>query len=191
MAIENPTVFWTKIGFCFIAFIEAFAAGIFPTVNKNCRENPKVLGIANSFAAGVFMGIAFLHILPEETEIWAQCWVDAGHDPDHVLPLPTILVVTGYTIILIIDKVLFDTHSLFADDHGHGGGDGHDHPSKAEDKFRENLRASFATLAQAEQRGNRQSIDKETMNIEAAAKDFLNPQERKAQAIKASFTRAS
>lgn len=154
MAIEDPGIFWTKIGFCLFAFLEAFGAGIFPTMNKNCRENPKVLGIANSFAAGVFMGIAFLHILPEEFEIWNTVWVEAGHDPDHVLPLPTILMVAGYTIILIIDKVLFDTHSLF-DDHGHGGegnghgGDGHEHTSGAENKFRENLKASFANIAQA------------------------------------------
>ena len=29
------------------------------------KENVKVTGIANSFAAGLFLGVAFLHIMPE------------------------------------------------------------------------------------------------------------------------------
>ena len=39
---------------------------------------------------------------------------------EKIFPLPELLIFVGYTIILIIDKVLFDTHALFADDeHGH------------------------------------------------------------------------
>ena len=38
-------------------------------------------------------------------------------------PMPFFLMVAGYTLILIIDKVLFDTHVIF-DDHGD---DGHEH----------------------------------------------------------------
>jgi hypothetical protein len=69
------------------------------------------------------------------------------NDPaDHVLPLPTLLVVGGYTFILIIDKVLFDTHSLFEDEHGHGGEHGDEEMDPAERKFRENLKASFARM---------------------------------------------
>jgi len=40
-------------------------------------------------------------------------------------PLPFFLMVAGYTLILIIDKVLFDTHIILddhGDGHGHGGG---------------------------------------------------------------------
>ena len=29
------------------------------------KENVKITGIANSFAAGLFLGVAFLHIMPE------------------------------------------------------------------------------------------------------------------------------
>lgn len=65
MSASPAAVFWTKIGFCVIAFVEAYIAGIYPTYSKTCRESPKAMGIANSFAAGVFLAIAFLHILPE------------------------------------------------------------------------------------------------------------------------------
>jgi zinc transporter ZupT len=146
-------LFWVKIGFCVFAFAEAYIAGIIPTISKTCRESPKILGIANSFAAGVFISIALIHILPEQFELWNEIWADEGHNPDHVLPLPTLLMVGGYTLILIIDKVLFDTHSLFADDHGHGQGEDNDHVDgmdPAERKFRDNLKASFANITAAE-----------------------------------------
>ncbi len=46
-------------------------------------------------------------------------------DDDEPFPLPFILVFCGYTFILLVDKVMFDSHALF--DHGHGDGHGHGH----------------------------------------------------------------
>ena len=44
---------------------------------------------------------------------------------ETIFPLPYILVFCGYTFILLVDRVMFDSHSLF--DHGHGGhGHGHE-----------------------------------------------------------------
>ena len=37
------------------------------------------------------------------------------------LPFPFLLLVTGYTLILIIDKVLFDTHAILGHDDDHDG----------------------------------------------------------------------
>ena len=70
---ENPDatkVFWTKVGFIIVAFFEALCTGYIPTWSSSCRESPKILGIANSFAGGVFLAIAFMHITPEMIEVW-------------------------------------------------------------------------------------------------------------------------
>ena len=120
MALENPSIFWTKMGFIMVSFLEALISGMIPTWSPSCRENPKILGIANSFAAGVFLAIALVHILPEMIEDWDETY----EDKEKVFPLPEILVFAGYTIILVIDKVLFDTHALFDHDH-EGAEDGH------------------------------------------------------------------
>lgn len=145
----GPGLFWFKIGCIFFTFFEALLTGLIPTWSKSCRESPKILGIANSFAAGVFMAIAFVHILPEMVETWDGL----AKNPEKVFPLPNILMIAGYTFILIIDKVLFDTHALF-EEHGHGG-EHHDHDEDhgmdpAEKKFRNNLRASYAGIKMAE-----------------------------------------
>ena len=63
---NNQTlVLWTKLIFIVLAFCEGFGFGAFPTFSKSCRESPKILGFANAFAGGVFLGIGFCHILPE------------------------------------------------------------------------------------------------------------------------------
>ena len=113
--------------FIFVSFFEAFIAGLVPTWSSSCRENPKVLGIANSFAAGVFLAIAFCHIIPETIGDWTDQQTAKGKD--KIFPLPEVLVFTGYTIILIIDKVLFDTHALWEDAAGGHGHDGNHDPA--------------------------------------------------------------
>lgn len=54
-----------KILFIIVAFIEAAGLGILPVKSKSFKESPLVLGIANAFSGGVFLGIAMMHIMPE------------------------------------------------------------------------------------------------------------------------------
>ena len=114
MHIVIDDVFWIKTGFIVEIFCEALFAGLFPTFSKTCRESPKLLGIANSFAAGVFLSIALIHILPEEVENWENY----NDNPERLFPLPYILVFCGYLLILILDKVMFDSHALFDAEQG-------------------------------------------------------------------------
>ena len=65
---------------------------------------------------------------------------------EKIFPLPELLIFCGYTIILLIDKVLFDTHALFE----HGDEHGHDHADPAHNKLENNLRASMIKAQQAQ-----------------------------------------
>ena len=102
--------------FILFCFAEAFVAGLVPTWSSSCRESPKILGIANSFAAGVFLAIAFMHILPEQSEIWTDHTIAEKGENAKIFPLAELITFLGYTFILILDKVLFDTHALFEKD---------------------------------------------------------------------------
>ena len=141
--VNKTAVFWTKIVFIILVIAEAAIAGMIPTWSPSCRENPKILGIANSFAGGVFLAIALMHITPEMIETWNGLPLNNHEENgemvenEKIFPLPELLIFLGYTIILIIDKVLFDTHALFADEHGH-------HHDPAEAKMEHNVKASFA-----------------------------------------------
>jgi hypothetical protein len=59
-----------------------------------------------------------MHILPEEVEDYGELTADM----ERPFPVPYLLYFVGYTFILIVDRVVFDSHALFDDDHGHGHG---------------------------------------------------------------------
>ena len=107
------------------------------------------MSLANSFSGGLFLAIALVHILPDvvkEYDEYTHVHEDPvngtislqgmprlthGGDEAEPFPLPFVLVFAGYTFILLVDKVMFDSHALF--DHGHGGhGHGHGHDHKEE-----------------------------------------------------------
>ena len=112
---ENcATIFWIKFGFIIVCFLQGMVGGLIPVYCEGCRTNPKIFGVANAFAAGVFLAISLVHMLPEEIEAW-----NAYRGKEGAFPLPETLCFAGYTMIMILDKVMFDTHAMF-DDHGHG-----------------------------------------------------------------------
>ena len=128
---NETVVFWTKMAFITACFFEGFICGMWPICSPTCRESPRILGIANSFAGGIFLGIAFMHIMPEEIEAWNTLPGNVGHP---VFPVPEMLLFIGYTVILILDKVLFDAGALF--------NEGNKDP--ATDKIEQDVRSSFS-----------------------------------------------
>ena len=110
--IKCMDIFWIKVIFTIFCFFLGLLGGLLPTWSESFRTSPSLFGITNSFAAGIFLAIALIHVLPEEIEAWAD-----RHEPgEKVFPLPELLCFGGYTIIMILDKVLFNTHAFFDDD---------------------------------------------------------------------------
>lgn len=128
-------------GIVYVAFIPAFS--------KRCRNSAVTLGLMNSFAGGVFLAMAFVHILPEAVETYNESMksehaeetdgrrlnsssssgedheAEHGHGHgDHIFPLPYVLFFLGYAVILLVDRV-FSAH--FGDSHSHGHGHSHSH----------------------------------------------------------------
>lgn len=54
-----------KSAFIVIVFFVSLLSGFVPIKNKRFRDNQHLLGIANTFSGGVFLAIAFIHIIPE------------------------------------------------------------------------------------------------------------------------------
>lgn len=130
---ESGLVIIKLVFIVFIAVV-AFVAGILPNKIQWCKKSTDFLGIANAFSGGVFLAIAFLHIMPEATAAFAEFMEEHEHDhwhrlrhgddEDEFFPLPFALAFAGYAFILLIDKVIFDTHSLMDGGHGHHHGHG-------------------------------------------------------------------
>ena len=56
--------------FMITAFLEAAVLGSVPILSTKFKESPCVLGVANAFSGGVFLAIALMHIMPEQSESW-------------------------------------------------------------------------------------------------------------------------
>ena len=59
-----------KWAFIVICGAITMAFGLAPMKIQGCNKNEKILGIANSFSGGVFLAIAFCHILPETANLY-------------------------------------------------------------------------------------------------------------------------
>lgn len=91
--------------------------GVIPVKVKSFRESPKILGIANAFSGGVFLAISLMHIMPEQSENYDSLG-EEGEISENLanFPMPYLLLVSGYTLILVIDRVLFDSHDILEED---------------------------------------------------------------------------
>jgi solute carrier family 39 (zinc transporter), member 1/2/3 len=73
-----------------------------PLKSHHISSNQFLLSMANAFSGGVFLSLAFGHLIPE-------C-VHGFHGYDEVVPY--LLVLTGYLLIFFVEKVAFDAHDL-------------------------------------------------------------------------------
>jgi len=66
------------------------------------RLDANSLGMANAFSGGVFLSLAFGHLIPECIGLFDALNVQCT--------TPLLLVLAGYLVIFVIEKVAFDTH---------------------------------------------------------------------------------
>ena len=92
-----------------ISFLAIFAMGIIfsfiPNYMNSIRKNENILDFANTFAAGLFLGIGLLHLLPESSEIFKDQY-------KIKFPIAYLISFLTYCLILCIEKVIFDPHSI-------------------------------------------------------------------------------
>jgi len=105
---------------------------LIPLKSKKISENKFALSIANAFSGGVFLSLAFGHLIPECIHGFAAI----KSLPEET---PFLLVLAGYLLIFFVEKVAFDAHEILhemqGDDrhhshshhnHNHGAVENHD-----------------------------------------------------------------
>lgn len=86
-----------------VLMILCVALGVIPKQWSRCRENEAALSFINSFAAGVFLAITIVHLMPKSVEIY-ETWA-AEEKIERAFPLPFVMTFVGYMLILVIDRV--------------------------------------------------------------------------------------
>ena len=81
--------------------------GIIPLLAARHDASHRFLSLGNALAGGIFLGAGFIHLLPEATEA-LEGVVD--------YPLAPLLAAVGVVVLLLIDRVLFESgHSVGSD----------------------------------------------------------------------------
>lgn len=68
---ENKALLGLKIMFIFVMMIATYF-GLIPAYSKKCRSHTIILSLMNCFAGGLFLSMAFVHILPEAAESYNE-----------------------------------------------------------------------------------------------------------------------
>lgn len=87
---------------------------LIPLKSKKISQNKFALSMANAFSGGVFLSLAFGHLIPESVHGFANL-------PEET---PYLLVLAGYLLIFFVEKVAFDAHEIL---HEMQGDSGHSH----------------------------------------------------------------
>ena len=90
------------------------------------------MSLSNAFSAGIFLSAAIIHIIPESMEQFDEATKDKeGKLKEGIINFPYIptTVCMSFLLVLLIDRVIFNSHSSehnhdhSAEHHGHD----HDH----------------------------------------------------------------
>lgn len=65
----------------------------------------------NALSAGIFLAAGLIHLMPEASFLYHGN--DLAKEP---YPVPFLVMVISYFIILLIEKVMFNPHELFGED---------------------------------------------------------------------------
>lgn len=76
----------------------AILGGLIPLISARFKNSERFFSLGNAFAGGLFLGVGFIHLLPEGMEILSQ-YSD--------FPWGVIYATIGFTVLLLLDRILF------------------------------------------------------------------------------------
>lgn len=100
------TILILKIIFIFVILIESYITDFVP---HKLKKKTLILSLMQAFSGGVFLAIALLHILPISVMHYNH---EFQPEKDNKFPLPYFFTFIGYSLILTIDNVIFDHHTM-------------------------------------------------------------------------------
>jgi ZIP Zinc transporter len=101
MPYDIPLNGWKVIFQAFLTTLNV-VCWLVPLQSKKISDNKLALSLANAFSGGVFLSLAFGHLIPE-------C-VHGFEGMNEVTPY--LLVLSGYLLIFFVEKVAFDAHEI-------------------------------------------------------------------------------
>ena len=99
--LSNTQIF--KICMMFGLFIICLV-GLLPALIPRLRNNKAFLSYLNCFSGGIFLSMALVHMLPGTITSYERWGKKKGLE--HLFPLPTVMMLAGYLLVLLLDRVI-------------------------------------------------------------------------------------
>ena len=93
-------LFTIKLIAAFAVLLAGVGGGAFAERLSRAKSQVKFSGLANSLAGGVFLGAAFLHMLPDAIDNFNSFL------PDSEYPVFALVAAFGFLVIMLLDKVI-------------------------------------------------------------------------------------
>merc|ERR1719506_2343243 len=124
MPFNIPNTGWKIIFQVVLTTLNVFC-WLVPLQMKSFGENKLVLSLANAFSGGVFLSLAFGHLIPECVAGFTSLVASSSSATTPTLnpATPYMLVLSGYLLIFFVEKVAFDADGILHELE-HGGGSG-------------------------------------------------------------------
>merc|ERR1719506_426819 len=142
MPFNIPNTGWKIIFQVVLTTLNVFC-WLVPLQMKSFGENKLVLSLANAFSGGVFLSLAFGHLIPECVAGFTSLVASSSSATTPTLnpATPYMLVLSGYLLIFFVEKVAFDADGILHELE-HGGGSGNtkgvpNHTSNAKAKSKQ------------------------------------------------------
>ena len=167
----NIILYFKIISFLIIISV-SLIFGLIPLYSNSCRKSSKLLGLANAFSGGLFMGIGLFHLLPEAGENFEKYYLTPEGKNSFIYgqPLSFFIAFISYSLILFLEKVAFNSHALTSHTHDHEhNNEVHEHMHK---HFNNNNELNEPLLLNNEENIN--NIKKQNNNINVQNKDLAD-----------------
>ena len=127
----NIVLYFKVISFLIIISV-SLIFGLIPLYSNSCRKSSKLLGLANAFSGGLFMGIGLFHLLPEAGENFEKYYLTPEGKNSFIYgqPLSFFIAFISYSLILFLEKVAFNSHALTSHTHANEDNEVHEHIHK-------------------------------------------------------------
>ena len=90
-----------KVVAAVVILVVGIVGGVIPLLAARHHASRRFLSLGNSLAGGIFLGAGFIHLLPEAGAALGGEMIE--------YPLATLLAAIGVCVLLLIDRVLFET----------------------------------------------------------------------------------
>ena len=89
-----------KLGAAVAIFLAGLVGGFFAIRLTQSKSREALTGLANTFAGGVFLGAALMHMLPDARAKFEELAIEAEY------PLFALTAAAGFLFVLMLDKVI-------------------------------------------------------------------------------------